>query len=282
MLDESFAAAALVADRLGGPADVPVTSGGRHPQAGLMRGSCGPALLFLHLYEYTGNTLWLGLVETALRQDLRRCVILDKDGSMHVNEGRRSLPYLAHGSAGIGLVLRRYLRHQPNEEFEAAAAAIRTACTSRFYAQSGLFAGRAGTILGLADGGTDPGLDPETAEQVQGLAWHAVSHDGTLAFPGDQLYRLSSDLATGAAGVLLALGAVLHSSPVYLPFLAPDPSSRPPKPVLVDAGTVPTTTGPGAAADAPRGPVIPRPQSGGAPAEAGSRPPQTAPPVSHG
>jgi hypothetical protein len=42
-----------------------------------------------------------------------------------------------------------------------------------------------------------------------------------LAFPGDQLLRLSMDLATGSAGVLLALGAALHDEVVDLPFLAP-------------------------------------------------------------
>jgi hypothetical protein len=29
------------------------------------------------------------------------------------------------------------------------------------------------------------------------------------------------DLATGTAGALLAIGAVLHPEPVHLPFLAP-------------------------------------------------------------
>ena len=39
------------------------------------------------------------------------------------------------------------------------------------------------------------------------MAWHAVPHEGHTAFVGDQLARLSMDLATGSAGVLLALSA---------------------------------------------------------------------------
>jgi hypothetical protein len=35
------------------------------------------------------------------------------------------------------------------------------------------------------------------------------------------LLRLSMDLATGSAGVLLALGSALHDAPVSLPFLGP-------------------------------------------------------------
>jgi hypothetical protein len=48
-----------------------------------------------------------------------------------------------------------------------------------------------------------------------------MSYEGHLAVPGDQLLRLSMDLATGTAGVLLAAGAALHDRPVHLPFLGP-------------------------------------------------------------
>jgi hypothetical protein len=36
------------------------------------------------------------------------------------------------------------------------------------------------------------------------------------------------DLATGSAGVLLALGAALNNDPVYLPFLRPVPPAEHP------------------------------------------------------
>jgi serine/threonine protein kinase len=248
--DEALAAATLIVDRLGGAEDVPTVSGGPNPRAGLMRGSSGPALLFLHLFEDTGDASWLDHAETALRQDLRRCVTMAKDGSLHVNEGQRTMPYLAHGSAGIGLVLRRFLRHRPDDGLAASAAAIRLASTSRFYVQSGLFAGRAGMILGLVPEELDQDADPndDLLQQVRRLAWHAVRHEDTLAFPGDQLFRLSADLATGSAGVLLALGTALHDSPVHLPFLgATRPASVPntppnPQPRPSDADALSQTT----------------------------------------
>jgi hypothetical protein len=59
------------------------------------------------------------------------------------------------------------------------------------------------------------------AKQVRGLAWHALPYENGMAFPGTGLLRLSMDLATGSAGVLLALGAVLHDEPVYAPLLTP-------------------------------------------------------------
>lgn len=206
--DQAMAAAGLAADRLGGES----------PRAGLMRGASGPALLFLRLYEETGDKAWLDCAETALRQDLRRCVLASNgSGALHVDEGWRTMPYLADGSVGIGMVLRRFLRHRPADDLAGFTEAIGTAASSRFYAQSGLFAGRAGMVLALADADGRA----EANEQIRRLAWHAVHRDGRLMFPGEQLLRLSADLATGAAGVLLAVGAALQQDPAHLPFLGP-------------------------------------------------------------
>ncbi|GAB3809106.1 class III lanthionine synthetase LanKC [Micromonospora zhanjiangensis] len=225
--DAAWRAADLVATQIEAPdTDGPV-SGGRHPWAGLTRGHTGPALLFLRLYELTGDAAQLDRAATALRRDLRRCVVRP-DGAMEVDEGWRTMPYLAHGSVGIGLVLDQYLAHRPDEEFDRAAAAIRRAARSPLYVQSGLFAGRAGIIaylanrLRLADADrTDSDRTVadrrELDAQVRRLAWHALPYRGHLAFPGEQLLRLSMDLATGTAGVLLALGAARHDEPVRLP-----------------------------------------------------------------
>jgi hypothetical protein len=46
-------------------------------------------------------------------------------------------------------------------------------------------------------------------------------YQGELAFPGHQMMRLSMDLATGTAGCLLALAAVLADLSAVLPLLPP-------------------------------------------------------------
>ncbi|MFE7853146.1 class III lanthionine synthetase LanKC [Streptomyces sp. NPDC057403] len=219
-------AAETVADRLGPADSVPGTSGGGRPRAGLMYGSSGPALLFLRLYEHSGDPALLDLAAVALRQDLRRC-LLREDGSMEVNEGFRTMPYLADGSVGIGMVLDDFLAHRADEEFADAAAAIRRAAGASFYLEPGLFDGVAGMILHLSrphPPATAAERDPVIAEHVRRLNRHACLLDGRLAFPGEQLMRLSMDLATGGAGVLLALGAAFHTRPVGLPFLTPGPA----------------------------------------------------------
>ncbi|MFD0472331.1 lanthionine synthetase LanC family protein [Nonomuraea thailandensis] len=209
--DLALHAVDICAARLDAP--VPEISGGAHPRAGLMHGSSGPALLFLHAYEHTGDPALLDLAATALRQDLRRCRH-SEDGSLQVNQGWRLLPYLDEGSAGIALVLERYLRHRHDEAFATALAELRLAGRAGFFVQAGLFTGRAGLIAAGAG---------DLPELVKGLRWHALPYAGGLAFPGDQLLRLSMDFATGTAGVLFALASVMGGKPCQLPFLGAAP-----------------------------------------------------------
>ncbi|MGW7422695.1 class III lanthionine synthetase LanKC [Streptomyces sp. NPDC054813] len=212
-------AAEILLRRLAEP--LPDTPGRR---AGLLRGATGPALFLLRRYERTGEPALLAAAGEAMRRDLDRCVV-QKGGGLEVDEGWRTLPYLGDGSAGIGLVLDDWLAHGTDESkvFERARAAVLTAATSRFYAQPGLFQGRAGMILHLARTGADP---VRLAAQVDGLGWFAMAYQGQLAFPGHQMMRLSMDLGTGTAGCLLALTAALDGGrAAHLPFLPPPPAA---------------------------------------------------------
>ncbi|MGV9699402.1 class III lanthionine synthetase LanKC [Streptomyces sp. NPDC003470] len=202
---------------------------GRRPRAGLLHGAAGSALLFLRLYERTGDTGLLDLAGTALRQDLARCV-RGAGGALQVDEGWRTMPYLGAGSVGIGMVLDDYLAHRPDEEFERARTEIVRAAQAMFYAQPGLYRGVAGMVLYLGrTTAPGPGTGPEAVRrQVDALAWHAMSYRGHLAFPGEQMMRLSMDLSTGTAGCLLALASVRGDRPTGLPFLPPPrPEPRP-------------------------------------------------------
>jgi hypothetical protein len=182
----------------------------------------------LRQYEWTGQDAWLEAAAVALRRDLDSCVTRE-NGSLEVDEGWRTLPYLGDGSAGLGMVLDDLVTHAPGlaGEFEVARSGVLTAATSRFYAQPGLFQGRAGMILHLSRTTTPGATEDRLAGQIAGLGWFAMAYQGQLAFPGHQMMRLSMDLATGTAGCLLALGAALDpASDAHLPFLPP-PHRRP-------------------------------------------------------
>lgn len=191
-------------------------------RAGLLHGGAGVALLCLRLYERTGDTALLDLAERALRADLDRCVT-SVSGTLQVDEGWRTMPYLGAGSVGVGIVLDDYLEHRSDEVFERARPEIAGAARSGFYAQPGLFRGLAGMVLYLSRT-TTPGPGTGLAEarrQIGALSRYAMRYQGHLAFPGEQLMRLSMDLSTGTAGCLLALTAAQSDKPAQLPFLPP-------------------------------------------------------------
>ncbi|NUR61581.1 MAG: lanthionine synthetase C family protein, partial [Catenulispora sp.] len=229
-------AAEIVAERLQDPDTAPAVSGRDGFHAGLLRGHSGQALLLVRAFDTVGDPAFLDAAAEALRRDLRRCVLRDK-GALHVDEGWRTLPYLDVGSIGIGLALDAYLAARPDDpdpQFRDAVPAIGVAARSPLYALPGLFSGRAGIVLYLAGRTPDRRHDPLLARQVRNLGWHALPYGGGTAFPGGGLMRLSMDLATGTAGVLLALGAALHDEPVRAPLLVP------PTPVPTGAGTAET------------------------------------------
>jgi hypothetical protein len=138
------------------------------------------------------------------------------------------------GSAGIGLVLGEYLRHRDDEELAAARARLRRACLGEFVLFSGLFTGRAGLIAYLSrepDSNQGTGGAAALERHLDRLALHAMTYRGHVAFPGDQLLRLSMDLATGSAGVLLGLHAALDEG-ACLPFLGTRSSAIHPTPAV--------------------------------------------------
>ncbi|MEU9294452.1 class III lanthionine synthetase LanKC [Streptomyces sp. NPDC048266] len=200
-------------------------------RTGLLHGGAGRALLFIRLYERTRDSALLDLAAEALHDDLSRCV-RGASGTLQVDEGWRTMPYLGAGSVGIGMVIDDYLLHRHDDALDRARHDIVRAAQATFYAQPGLFRGVAGMVLHLArTNAGGPGTTPEDVRrQVGCLTWHAMTYQGHLAFPGEQMMRLSMDLSTGTAGVLLALAAALGDRPAHLPFLPPLPRPHEPAP----------------------------------------------------
>lgn len=195
---------------------------GKKARAGLLHGWSGPALLFTRLYRHTGDSGWLDQADRALLRDLAECVRIE-DGSLQVRDGDlRTLPYLGVGSAGIAVVVEELAAHRPDAECTAALADLRRALVGEFVIQPGLMFGRAGLIVALDMAlrrTPDPVLEAARDRHLDLLSWHAVAHRGQLAFPGNMLLRLSMDLGTGGAGVLLAVASARHGSTAALPFL---------------------------------------------------------------
>ncbi|MFE7316678.1 class III lanthionine synthetase LanKC [Streptomyces sp. NPDC057555] len=190
--------------------------------AGLMYGWSGPALFLLRAHQATGDVGLLDEAVRAVHRDLDRCTTGEQD-TLQVDEGFRLLPYLDNGSAGIALVAAELLRHREDARIREALPALLRACSSDFVIESGLWGGRAGLIGTLATLRELVPLPAQTAERhlrrhLTNLAHHAMTLDGATVFPCDGRARISMDVATGGAGVLLALAAAERGTPL-LPFL---------------------------------------------------------------
>jgi hypothetical protein len=55
--------------------------------------------------------------------------------------------------------------------------------------------------------------------QASRLSWHATRCAGQIAFPGNGLTKFSDDLASGSAGILVALQSLFSRTRICLPFL---------------------------------------------------------------
>lgn len=190
-------------------------------RAGLMHGWSGPALLFIRLFERTRDRGWLDHADLAIRRDLMECA-RTPDGSLQVRDRQNTLPYLEVGSAGIAIAMEELLTTWPGASVASELPKLRRALLAEFVIQPGLMLGRAGLIGALAAGlRRDP--EPLAAraidQHLEWLALHAVAYQGHVAFPGTHLFRLSMDVATGSAGVLLALASALDGVRL-LPFLS--------------------------------------------------------------
>lgn len=230
--ERALEAAGIVAGRLAAGSE----SGGARRRAGLMRGSTGPALLFLRLYERTGAPTLLVHAARALQLDLDSCV-KSPGGCLEVDEGWRTMPYVGDGSAGIGLVLDDYaglVRGRGRGAGPGHRGALRAGQTRHragghpaALRAAGALRRPGGMVLHLARTSTPGVPEGALAAQIDALGWYGMPYGGGLAFPGNQMMRLSMDLGTGTAGCLLALGAALGDTPAGLPFLPPSPVTAP-------------------------------------------------------
>jgi hypothetical protein len=180
---------------------------------GLLYGRAGIALLDHYLYR-------LGLDDRALRRglELLRAELAFAVPYPHRGIGfpvsatdRRTVIHLARGSAGFATVAARYPADADEELARAVTDALVTTGTA-FTDCAGLYDGRAGHVLALAEharltGGAQSGR--RAVRAARKLYCHAVAHPTGVRFLGEGFARFSADLASGSAGMLLALTRLL-------------------------------------------------------------------------
>ncbi|ANY09413.1 hypothetical protein [Pseudonocardia sp. HH130630-07] len=193
-----------IAERLAGAGE----HGPGPTAAGFLDGWSGICLLHVLAFERTGDPVWLDRAGTALRRDLARCRTTG-DGTLEAEDPGhpRTLPYLARGSAGVALAALALARHDPGHAGVAALPGLLAACRTGFVVHPGLGLGAAGLLLTLAGAPPDPATT-RVMDELTALVGRLAAPAGPgIAVGGHQLLRLSTDVDTGNAGVLLALAA---------------------------------------------------------------------------
>ncbi|MGE7435710.1 class III lanthionine synthetase LanKC [Kitasatospora sp. NPDC001175] len=199
-----------------------LTSATGAAKPGLLHGRSGAALFLLRLAEATGDQSLLPAAAEALRQDFAD-LGLPAAGPDERPEARWRIPYLRAGSAGPALVAAQLLPHlaEPDPHLSRALERSHSALTREFHPRVGLFTGRAGAVVALRQLHRGTADDTEAMHRhLAAFDWHAIRTGQHTAFLGEHSLRRSTDLGTGAAGVLLALDAVLGTGAASLPFLA--------------------------------------------------------------
>lgn len=196
-------------------------------RSGLVGGRTGVALALHALYRRTADPRLFSRGMRLLREELAYAEPLPADGlgfkASHADS--RVYPYLFAGSAGYAAVLSRYLAHRPDAEFDVAsdfgaADALERclrACSIRFAVFPGLFPGLAGLAVTLADAGKRlgrPELVDAALTSARGLFRYAIPREDGVGWLGEPGQRLSTDLWSGSAGILLALRRLTDSAPV--------------------------------------------------------------------
>jgi hypothetical protein len=206
---------------------------------GLAHGSSGIALFLLYLYLTTGDAKYLDVGRAALAFDIANTSRTGNDGltlRMRVSS-RTVVPYWRWGSAGLGTAVIRYLKVTGEIEYQNVLNKLvidvnrkYTIFPSRFFGLAGL----GDFLLDMAQLCDHADVFIEKARRVaSGILLFRVLRPSGIAFPGEELMRLSCDYGTGSAGILLFLHRLLRGGEA--PFMLDN---------LLERGPLYTTIGP--------------------------------------
>lgn len=196
-------------------------------RSGLVGGRTGVALALHQLYRITGDPALFDKGLRLLADELAYAepIPVDAIAFRAAEKDRRLWPYLWAGSAGYAAVLSRYLADRPDAQFDVpteltAADALERclrACSARYAALPGLFPGLAGLAACSAEVGrrlNRPELVEAAIASARGLFRYAIPRPGGIGWLGEPGQRLSGELWSGAAGILLALHRIAEPSPL--------------------------------------------------------------------
>ena len=176
-----------------------------HCYSGLMHGNAGLALFYLRLYQATRDEARLSIGMNLLNSEVARAEMANGKIAWRKDYGEKATyPYLRFGSAGIGQVVLRYYRELRQSSLLNLAKQIAQSLRGSFCVYPSQYLGMAGIGGFYLDLYRDTGDESylQEASQLAGrILLYGIKEVSGLAFPGEELARISCDVATGSAGV---------------------------------------------------------------------------------
>ncbi|EGP4745814.1 class III lanthionine synthetase LanKC [Enterococcus faecium] len=188
--------------------------------AGLLYGHAGIGWLFAELYRYTKKDIFLTGLDCSINNELQG-YYTDQKGMMQYSQGHRVLPYLSMGSAGLGILISINADIIADHHLKILESLYR-AVDANFCVSPGLYNGYAGLKLGQYF--MNKNLQKVSCFEINkstcsGLSQHLIKFSDGLCFAGDNGMRITTDIASGFAGVILALESITSDDFILLPKL---------------------------------------------------------------
>lgn len=187
-------------------------------EAGLLYGHASFGWLFAELYRYTEEEVFLEGLNVSISNEFKG-YYTDETNKMQYSQGHRILPYLSMGSAGLGILISENFDIVDSHYTENLESLYR-AVDANFSVSPSLFNGYVGLKLGqfIMNKNLRKDSQHELFESTyQGLSQHLIKFGDGLCVAGDNGMRLTTDIASGFAGVIIALESIATDKFIMLP-----------------------------------------------------------------
>ena len=185
------------------------------------RGSSGIALFLLYLYLSSQELRFKDAGRRALVYDLAQVTELDSGfripraatDALPSQDQNVFAPYWSDGTAGVCTALVRYFAVFGEDADKDMLERLMPDTFTEYTAFPTLFTGLAGLgnmQLDASHFTNDPSYISEAINIAESILNFQIEKPDGIAFPGEQLYRISTDFGSGSAGIALFLHRLIN------------------------------------------------------------------------
>ncbi|MGE7624851.1 class III lanthionine synthetase LanKC [Viridibacillus sp. NPDC096237] len=182
---------------------------------GLMDGWSGVSLFYSTLYAATRQEAYYFKSIELIDKDLEKTKE-DRNTLQTIDDSNRLIPYLSGGSLGIGVAIVYLNRVSDKNLYQEELKLITNLYSVKCTISPGLYDG-AGSFLLIPPliGKDDSEYTHKKDSVLDLLSLFLIPKENHILCPGQFCYRLSDDLFSGSAGIILALSGILKDNPLY-------------------------------------------------------------------